>query len=105
MTHMDKATNAQMRNTYSEAFAETLRSERELRGLSKQDVATAAKIPATTYERLESGSRVITSAHLGVLAEALGMTLMEFVRRAEVRVAAAQEAEAEGKNLVKRKRA
>lgn len=99
---MDKATNAQMRNTYSEAFAATLRAERARRGLTQQEVADAAKIPLTTYTRLENGSRVITSAHLGALATALDISMIEFVRRAEVSVADLS-AQAEGKNLVKRK--
>lgn len=80
---MDMSTNARLRNLYSEAFAATLRAERARLGLDKQDVAKAAGIPPTTYGKIESGERVMTSAQLGPIAAALGMSMMEFARRAE----------------------
>lgn len=85
MLLMDMGNNAQARNLTSEAFAATLRAERAALGLSQKDLYTAAKIPSSTYFRLESGERTMNTAQLGDICKALGMSITEFALRAEAR--------------------
>lgn len=82
---MPMRTNAQPRNLTSEAFAATLRAERAAAGLTQREVYTRAKIPSATYHRLESGERVMNTAQLGDIVRALGMSITEFVMRADAR--------------------
>lgn len=56
-----------------------LRELRIERGLSQEEVASAAHLAASTLSRLESGKRRLTLDHLPVLAEALGVSVDELL--------------------------
>lgn len=49
-------------------------------------MAERSGIPRSTYYKLETGKRVADVSQLGRMCDALGMTLTEFITRAEARV-------------------
>ena len=65
------------------AFSETLRELRELRGLSQEALAAKSNLDRTYISLLERGQRQPTLKSISSLANALETTLTEFVRQIE----------------------
>lgn len=76
------------RSAFAAAVAAQLRAERAASGLTQAEVSKRSGIPFGTYRRLEDGDRVMDTAHLGRLQDVFGLSVQEFIARAERRAAA-----------------
>ena len=69
------------------AVATQLRAERAAAGLTQEQLAALAGLPRTTYKRMEAGERAISFAQVALVLAALpGLSMTEFVMRAERRL-------------------
>lgn len=68
------------------AFADQLRAERAVAGMSQDELAKRTGISKSTILRLEAGSRVMDTAQLGEICRALGISIGTFAARAEQRL-------------------
>lgn len=85
---MDMAANARKRSPLTAALAAQLRAERAAAGMTQAELAHAAGISRVQLARIEGGERTLDVAQAADLSRALGLTLVEFVQRAEARVEA-----------------
>lgn len=76
------------RSPLSAAFAEQLRAERGAARLSQGDLATRAGLSLATIKRLEANTREMDTDQLDRICRALGLSILDFVVRAEERRAA-----------------
>ena len=74
------------RRSLSAAFAEVVRDQRDKRGLSQEDLAHDADLHRTYVGLIERGLRNPTIEVGHALAQALGTTLSDLIRRAERRL-------------------
>ena len=81
------------RSPLSAAFADQLRAERAAARMSLSDLATRAGLSLSTVKRLEANTREMDTDQLDRVCRALGLSIVEFVMRAEARRAAAAEGE------------
>lgn len=86
MLCMDMAANARKRSPLTAALAAQLRAERAAAGLTQADLAKASGISRVQLARIEGGERTLDVAQAADIAKALGLTLVEFVQRAEERL-------------------
>lgn len=70
------------------AFAAQMRAERAAADLTQTQLASKAGMGRTTLIRIEAGERDMDTTQLAGLCNALGLSLVEFVSRAEERLAA-----------------
>lgn len=82
-----KAANARKRSAISDAIAATIRAERAVAGITKEDMAERSGISRSSYYRLETGDRPADVSQLAAIAATLGMPMHEVVRLAEERMA------------------
>lgn len=81
------ADNIRERNEHTAALAAQLRAERASARLTQGELAAKAGIPRMTYIRLETHVRVADVAQIYRLADALGLSAAELMRRAAEREA------------------
>ena len=67
-------------------MAQQLRAERAASGMTVDQLAEKSGVPKRTLMRLLNEQRGIDIAHLASLADAVGLTLAEFVGRATARL-------------------
>lgn len=82
---MDKAPDARKVSATALAFAAQIRAERAAKGWTQDDLAKRAGIGAKTLLRIENGQTVGNVSQVADICQALGLTFVEFARRAEVR--------------------
>lgn len=82
---MNKAANARKASPTALLFAAQIRAERAAKSWTQDDLAKAAGIGARTLLRIENGQTVPDVAQLADICQALGLSFVEFVRRAENR--------------------
>lgn len=70
------------------AFAAQMRAERAAADLTQTQLASKAGMGRTTLIRIEAGERDMDTTQLAGLCRALGVSIVDFVSRAEERVAA-----------------
>jgi transcriptional regulator with XRE-family HTH domain len=73
------------RSPLSAAFAEQMRAERAASRLSQSGLAKRSGISLSTIKRLESNEREMDTDQLDRLCRSFGLTITEFVVRAEAR--------------------
>ncbi len=66
-----------------DAIARLIRREREARGWSLEELASAAAVSRSMISKVERGEASPTAALLGRLSGALGLTLSQFFQRVE----------------------
>lgn len=93
MTVNNPSTNGRRRNPEAEAFAAQLRAERAAQDMTQDELAKRSGVGKHTILRIENGQRVMDTAQLGDLCRGLGVSLYEFVMRAEERLQAEQRPE------------
>ena len=71
--------------SWREAVSAALRAERAARHWTQQDVYERARMPRSTYVRLESGARSVDVDQLADLARAFNMSASDLVRIIEAR--------------------
>lgn len=76
------------RTPVSAAFADQLRAERAVAGISQDELARRTTISQSTILRLESGERVMDIGQLGAICTAFGLSIGLFAMRAEERLLA-----------------
>lgn len=89
------------------AMAAEIKAERVAQDLTIKDLAKASGVPEGTLNRMTSKDiRDINITQMALIAEALGMTLVELVSRAEARAARISASEARVTNVtpLRRKR-
>lgn len=70
-----------------EKLVELLRELRQKAGLRQQDLADKIEEPQSFVSKIEIGERRLDILELREICEALGITLVEFVKRLEKRLA------------------
>ena len=81
------------RSPLSAAFADQLRAERAAARMTLADLAKRSGLSLPTIKRLEANAREINTDQLERVCRALGVSIVEFVMRADARRAAAAEGE------------
>ena len=79
------------RSPLSAAFAEQMRAERGALGISKPALAKRTGISHSTIKRLEANEREMNTDHLDRICRAFGISITEFVTRADARRTDAKE--------------
>lgn len=79
-------TNSRERSAFSDAVAAQVRAERAVAQWTQAELARRAGINRISIIRIERGERVADTTQLARLAHAFGLSLVEFVQRAEQRV-------------------
>ncbi len=83
-------TNPRDVEALTRAIADEIRAERARQRRSQREVYEAARVARSTYVRIESASRGIDMEQFVKIADALGVSPSELVRRAERAVDAAE---------------
>lgn len=73
------------RSATSAVWAEQLRAERAAKRLSRADLAKASGVSSKAIQRLEENEREMDTDQLDRLCRALGITITDFVMRADHR--------------------
>ena len=87
VARVNEGQRSRERSDWSDAVARQIASERAFRRMTQAQVYEPAGMSKATYMRLEAGARVADVSQLARICEALGLTLVEFVRRVEARMA------------------
>lgn len=80
-----KGSNARKPTQTSQAIAAQIRAERSARNITKDEMIRQTGIGRSTYFDLERGDKPIDVSQLAAVCEVLGISLGEFMHRAEVR--------------------
>lgn len=86
MLHMDVGANARKRTPLTSALAAQLRAERAAAGMTQTELARQAGMSRVQLARIEGDERTLDIAQAADLSKALGISLVEFVQRAEARL-------------------
>jgi len=78
--------NSREPDGWSRAVAAQIRAERAACGLTQTQVFTRARMPRSTYIRVETGERVGDVIQLSAISRALGIRLVTLIERAEERM-------------------
>ena len=82
---MDMTDSPSGRSALSAAFAEQMRAERAAARISQADLSKRTTISLSTIKRLEMNEREMDTDQLARICAALGVSIVDFVMRAEVR--------------------
>ena len=88
-----KASNARKATPLSEAIAAQIRAERAAARLTKDDMIKRTRIGRGTYYDLEAGTKPIDVSQLAAVCEVLGISLTDFMLRADARMKADPQAD------------
>lgn len=95
LTHVETKDSA-----INRAMAAEIKAERVAQDMTIKDLAKASGVPEGTLNRMTSKDiRDINITQMALIAEALGMTLVELVSRAEARAARISASEARVTNV------
>ena len=81
------------RSSTSAAFAEQLRAERAAARMTLADLAKRSGLSLPTVKRLEANTREMDTDQIERVCRALGVSIVDFVLRAEARRVAAEAAD------------
>jgi len=87
------APNARKRTPEDSAFAAQVRAERGAAGFSQDELARRAGLSPHTILRIENEQRGMDTSQLALICKALGITITQFVMRAEDRLQSSMQAE------------
>lgn len=79
-------TNSRERSSFSDALAAQIRAERAAAQWSQAELSRRSGVSRVSIIRIERGERVADTTQMVRFAQAFGLPLVEFVRRAEQRV-------------------